>query len=119
MARRAFILLAIAVACMFRSNAMVDFSGWFGEFMGKDQEDKKPPHYFTVEVTGDERDLVLAALHRMPATKPLGKLAEKFELARRFDLPLGDGVDWGRLEELARKRGCSVADLWFDNPKGE
>lgn len=28
-------------------------------------------------------------------------------------------VDWEALEELARKRGSTLADLWFDNPKEE
>ena len=87
--------------------------------MGKDQEEKPAPHYFTVEVTGPERDMVLSGLNRMQPTKALGRLIEKFELARRIDLPLGEAVDWGALEARARARGGSVADLFFDNPKGE
>ena len=98
----------------------MEFSWWFSEFMADDKKpEKEAPHYFCLELTKVEVGLLKAGLEKLSPTKGVRTLVEKVDLARRVDLPLGDVVDWDALEAKARARGSSIADLFWDNPKGD
>lgn len=92
------------------------FGEAFRDFMGGKKEPDEPAHYFCGEFTKAERDMLVSALGRLSPTTVVRKLTEKVELLRRVDLPL-ESVDWAALEERARLRGSSLADLFWDNPK--
>lgn len=73
-------------------------------------------HYFEVELTPSQRAALLLLLEGKAITvRTRNVIEDAVRDSRRVDMRLSrERLDWGGVEAEARRQGCSIADIIFD-----
>lgn len=80
-------------------------------------KDKEPDSYYEPRFLPKQREALIHLLEGKGMSQSMrDTLLRVLRNSPKYEI-LSEAPDWDELDALAKERGCSVADLFFHNPK--